>query len=274
MTETKNIEQFLRETEYCNFHHPTIKRLAIHLAGNASTNKEKAMILFRWVRDNSLYRLGNLQKKASQTLQEKEGTCTNKANLLVALLRANNIPAGFGVMRVDGRKYFGNIASRELTKFVSDITVHIYAGVYLDGKWIKCDPSVDKELCENTSYFNPTTQLVNWSGTEHAIMNLNKNHILKETFPIDSIDSYLRKKAKNGRGIPLKTANILIQFARKNKKRVSSPEEFERLFKAYFKKNYPLNAFFLQIASSYKNLTSKFKKKKSFKPKDVAAIRR
>lgn len=264
MAEIKNIEPFLRETEYCDFNHPSIKKLAASLVkGASSDDKEKAVVLFRWVRDNILYRLGNWQRKASETLQEKEGTCTNKANLLVALLRANNIPSGYGVMRVDGRKYFGRLASPSLTKFVSDITVHIYAGVYLDNKWVKCDPSVDKELCENTSYFNPTTQLIDWDGSKHAIMNLNKSHIFEETFPIGNIDSYMRKKAKNGRGIPLKTANVLIQFARKNRKKVSSPEEFELLFKLFFKRNYPLNAFCLQMASSYKNLQSRFKKKKS-----------
>jgi len=260
MEESLNL--FLQETYFCDFNEKTIKNLAHSLTENASSDKEKAVVLFDWVRDNILYRLGNWQKKASETLNEGEGTCTNKANLLIALLRANGIPAGYGVMKVDGQRYFGAIASPTLTKFVGKVSTHIYALAYLDKKWIKCDPSNDKELCANTSYFNPTTKLVVWNGSDNAIIGFDKNHIFKDTYPIANADSYINKRAKNARGIPLKIANIFIKFARKNKQIISKPEEFEHLFKSYLKKNYPLYFFAFSIVSFFKDLQLKFNKKK------------
>jgi hypothetical protein len=261
MEEKENLNSFLQETKYCDFNNKKTKDLASGLTKASLSDKEKAVVLFNWVRDNILYRLGSWQKKASETLKEKEGTCTNKANLLIALLRANGIPAGYGIMKVDGQKYFGAIASPALTKFVGKISTHIYALAYLDGKWIKCDPSNDKELCASTSYFNPTTKLVIWNGRNDAIIDFNKNYIFKETYPVANADSYIGKKAKNARGIPLKVANIYIKFARKNKRVINKPEELEHLFKSYLKKKYPLYYLAFAATSLHKDLQLKFSKK-------------
>lgn len=257
----ENLNLFLQETHFCDFNEKTIKKLAHSLAKNASNDKEKAVILFNWVRDNILYRLGRWQKKSSETLKEREGTCTNKANLLVALFRAHNIPAGYGIMKVDGQRYFGAIASPALTKFVGKVSTHIYALAYLDGKWIKCDPSNDKEFCDNTSYFNPTTKLVVWNGSDNATIDFDKNHVFKDTFPVANADSYIGKKAKNARGIPLKIANIFIKFARKNKQTINKPKELECIFESYLKKNYPLYYLAFFTASLFKDLQLKFNEK-------------
>lgn len=261
MEEKVNLSLFLQKTKYCDFNSKKIKDLAHSLTKAPLNDKEKAVILFNWVRDNILYRLGNWQRKASETLKEKEGTCTNKANLLIALLRASGIAAGYGILKVDGQRYFGAIAPPTLTKFVGKVSTHIYAVAYLDGKWIKCDPSNDKELCANTSYFNPTTKLIVWNGRENAMIDFNKNHIFKETYPIDNADSYIEKKAKNARGIPLKVANIYIKFARGNKRIINKPGELECLFKSYLKRNYPLYYFSFSATSFYKDLQLKFNKK-------------
>ncbi len=114
----EDLKEFLQETEYCDFSHPKIQRLAHKIGDKYDNPKDKAVALFYWVRDNILYRVGMWNKKASETLAETEGTCTNNANLFVALLRANYIPAGFGVMKVYGQKYFGPIAIPMLKKFI------------------------------------------------------------------------------------------------------------------------------------------------------------
>jgi len=150
--------------------------------------------MFYWVRDNVLYRVGLWNVTAAETLAIREGTCTNKSNLLVALLRARGIPAGYGVMKVYGQKYFGPVAIPMLNRLVSKVSTHVYVAVYLDDKWIKCDPSDDKKLCSKTSHFNYTTTIVDWDGVNNAELNLNQDHIISDDFPIASIDNIMIKK--------------------------------------------------------------------------------
>jgi len=248
---------FLKETKYCDFSHPEIRKLAERIADNNKDKKEIAVSSFYWVRDNILYRVGQWQEKASETIIGKEGTCTNKANLLVALLRTNGIIAGYGVMKVHGQRYFGPIAIPMLRKFIGKTSTHVYVVVHLNGKWIKCDPSDDKEFCENTQYFNHTTKIVEWDGKKDAMLNLNKKDIIKEEYPVADIDPWMIKKSRNARGIQLKIANIYIRFARKNKQIVSDADEFEILFKKFLKENYKFYFYLFTVASIYKDIRSK-----------------
>ena len=111
--------------------------------------------MFTWVRDNVLYRVGLWNKTASETLHEREGTCTNKANLLVAMLRSVDIPAGYGLLKVDGQKYWGPATPSIISKHVGRVSSHIFAMVYLD-RWICIDPSDDIQLCKNVGYITKT----------------------------------------------------------------------------------------------------------------------
>jgi len=253
----EEIKDFLQETKFCNFSDKSIQNLADEIAKNCKDDKEFAVTAFYWVRDDILYRVGDWRRKASETLLEKEGTCTNKANLLVALLRYRKVSAAYGVMKVYGQKYLGPISLPMFKKFIGKISTHIYPLVYLKGEWIKCDPSDDKEFCENTSYFNPTTKMVEWDGVTDAVLNLDKNDIIKEEFPIVNIDPWMAKRVKNARGTPLKVANIYVRFARKNKTRVLSIEELEILFKKYLKKQYPFYFYSFQTLSFLKSVLNK-----------------
>jgi hypothetical protein len=247
-------EDFLQETKFCDFSDKDIQNLAKKIAKGCKNDREVAVSAFYWVRDNILYRVGLWQRTASETFLEKEGTCTNKANLLVALLRANNIPAGYGVMKVYGQRYFGPIAIPMLRKFIGKISTHIYPLIHLDNKWIKVDPSDDKKFSENSSYFNPTSKLVEWDGYSDAVLNLNKEDIISEEFPITNIDNWMIKKPKNAQGLALKMANIYIDFVRNNTKIVSGAEEVEILFKKYLQKKYPFYFYLFKIISFGKDI--------------------
>jgi len=255
-----DIEEFLHETKFCDFNNPEIQKLSREITKSYSNDKDKAVALFYWVMDNVLYRVGLWRKTASETLREKEGTCTNKSNLFIALLRSIKIPAGYGVMRVFGRRYFGPIATPMLKKFVGSKSTHVYSLVYLDNKWLRCDPSADRELCESTSYFNPTTKLVEWSGIEDAPLNLDKKDIISDDFPLVSIDEWFIKKPRHAKGLPLKIANIYIKFARKNREKVADALELENLFKKWLKKNSPLYFYLFSILSFYQDLKFKILK--------------
>jgi len=256
----KELESFLQETEYCDFSHPDIQKLTKEFKKKYTNQRDLAVALFHFVRDNILYRVGLWNKKSSETLAEKSGACTNSANLLVALLRAAGIPAGYGVMRVNAQEYFGPIILETFRNKVSKNSIHTYCYVYLDNKWVKCDPSDDKELSDSTSYFNPTTKLVEWDGFCDSMLNLDPQHILKDDGPIDNIDYIISKKPRNARGIPIKVANLYVKFLRQNNKKISNTKELELLFMSWLKNNYLIYYYLYFIASWWRDLKLKLSK--------------
>ena len=250
-----NLEDFLIETVYCDFRDDIIQKIATDFKNkNFASQNDLAVALFHYVRDAILYRLGLWQRKASETFREGSGTCTNKANLLVALLRACSIPAGYGVMKVKGKEYFGPIILPIFKDYVGEKSVHVYAFVFLNNKWIKCDPSDDIDLSMNTSDLNPQSKLVIWNGKEDALLNLDREHILEDLGPLSNIDDVISKKPKNSKSIFLKLANLYVSFLRQNKQRAQNKSDLEIIFKGWLLKN---NHFFCYLLLFFGN---KFKK--------------
>lgn len=247
-----NLEQFLKPTKYCDSDNKDIKNILYEILGNIKDDKEKAIKLFYWVRDNILYRVGYWNRMATDTLKEGSGTCTNKANLLVSFFRSIGIPAGYGVMSVMGKEYFGPIMLPKFKSWVSEKSTHVFCYVYIDNSWIKCDPSDDYLLSKKTNDFNYTTKLVEWNGHSDAILNIKKDHILSISEPIQSIDYLMEKKPRNGRGIGVKIANIYINFLRINNEKIRSTEEAEKLFFKYLKNKKPLYFLIFNILNYFK----------------------
>ncbi len=83
----------LAATPFCDHHDRAIRAVvddARDLAGGAD-ELAVARALFEFVRDEVRYAFGPWGVPASTTLAQRAGTCTNKANLLVALLRAADV---------------------------------------------------------------------------------------------------------------------------------------------------------------------------------------
>jgi len=92
------------------------------------TTLEKATNIFNWVRDNTEYSFYyNTQRGALNTLDDRRGNCVDLTHLIVALSRAAGIPARY----VHGSCTFlsGNVYG------------HVWAQLYVDGKWINADAS-------------------------------------------------------------------------------------------------------------------------------------
>ena len=222
----KHLNFYLRKTKFCDYDHPEIQKLAREIAEKYDNQKDIAVASFYWVRDNVLYRFGLWNRKASETLKEREGSCTNKANILIALLRANKIPAGYGVMKVYGQSYLGPAIIPMFSKFISKYSVHLYAVVFLD-RWIKVDPSDDKQLYEKTHAYAVTCKLVEWDGVNDAILHLDKNDILEDISPIADIDRLMIKKPRNAKGAILKIYNFLMKKIRKNGHKIKNVNELK-----------------------------------------------
>lgn len=255
------LEKYLKETRFCDCNNPQILEKAKEITKGLSSEQEKAIAVFNWVRDNIKYRVGLWQRKASETLQEKEGTCTNKTNLLVTMLRSINIPSGYGVLKTKGQDYFGPVVPPILKRKISKKSSHIYSFVFLNNKWIKCDPSLDLELSLKTSYFNPQSELVVWNGKNDALENLDPEHIIYDSEKLSDIDSIMEKKSRHGTGIIIKVANLYIKFLRQNEIKIKSPAQLQYLFKKWLRRNNFLYYIVFSFVSFYKDIIYSFTNK-------------
>lgn len=98
------MKTYLAATEIIDRDHPAILALANKIASQHHTSEAIAQSSFEWVRDEIRhsydYQMNPVTCRASDVLEHKTGYCFAKSHLLAALLRANNIPAGFCYQRL------------------------------------------------------------------------------------------------------------------------------------------------------------------------------
>lgn len=97
-------DPFLRATEVVDWGDRDVLERAIALRGDRDDQVEVARRCFTWVRDEIRHSVDAgddaLTLRASDVLREQTGFCFAKSHLLVALLRANGIRAGFVYQRL------------------------------------------------------------------------------------------------------------------------------------------------------------------------------
>lgn len=126
------MDPYLAPSTWIDADHPDVLALARTLRGADDT--ETARRSFEWVRDQVRHsgdaRQGPVTCRASHALSERTGYCFAKAHLLVALLRANGIPAGLSYQRLhfDGDRF----------------VLHGLVAAKLPGGWYRMDPRGNK----------------------------------------------------------------------------------------------------------------------------------
>lgn len=208
------MNEFLADGRYCNWRDPTIVACARSVTEGIASPTGRAIALFRFVRDEIRYAFGPWGIPASVTLAAHEGVCTNKSNLLVALFRAADVPAAFGVLEVNPQEYFGSIAPPYLKPFVSHHSVHVYAAAHLADTWVRCDPSTDVELSRKTAHFCRQTRLIEWDGRQDALDFLQPQHVYADRGLHACIDGLLEKPARNAQPATLAAINDYVRFIR------------------------------------------------------------
>ncbi|MDI6602874.1 MAG: transglutaminase family protein [Patescibacteria group bacterium] len=208
----KDLNLFLQPTKYCDSNNQEIKQIARKIASLYKNKKEKVKALFYWVKDQIKFEFGHWGIKASETLRRKRGMCTNKANLLIALLRAIKIPAGYGILRVNTKKFYRRLMCPSFGKLASPETVHIYVGIFLNKKWLRCDPSADSEITEALKKKAPLIEMSDFDINKKNMKNI--NGILTKREFIPNIDKNLDKPAKHAKGMTLKILNSYVKFLR------------------------------------------------------------
>lgn len=257
----KSLEDFLKPTEFCDSDHPDIIAAANAITWDCITEKEKAMSIFYYVRDNFPYTFGNWNWKASETLKSKVGMCTNKANIMVALLRAAGIPAGYGLLKVNAQDYFGPVTPVSFRFMGSKRSVHIYPYVWLDGRWIKADASTDRALAEKTAYLVYSTIIVEWDGFHDAIDPILPTHVYSDEGPFATIDFQMKKKPRKIIQFGFKYFNYFLSYMRTTKEKFANDEDLERGFLKWSLRTKPVRGLFISIVRIYGLLHNYFDKK-------------
>jgi transglutaminase-like putative cysteine protease len=98
------MKEYLKVSEIIDWQHPNIMELAKQIALELETPEAIAKACFEWVRDEIFhsydYQMNPVTCRASDVLQHRTGYCFAKSHLLAAILRANQIPAGFCYQRL------------------------------------------------------------------------------------------------------------------------------------------------------------------------------
>lgn len=95
---------YLAVSDVIDWSHPAVLAVAQQLAANQATPVAIAHACFAWVRDeiyhSADYQMNPVTWRASDVLQHRTGYCFAKSHLLAALLRSQQIPAGFCYQRL------------------------------------------------------------------------------------------------------------------------------------------------------------------------------
>ncbi len=144
------MDQFLSPARFIDSDSPKVAEFARDAAGDASGEVERALRLFRAVRDEITYDpyvnfADPANFRASGVLAARRGFCVGKAALLAACCRAVGIPARVGY--ADVRNHMTSPKLDALIK--TDVFMwHSYAEIQLSGRWLKSTPAFDLALCE------------------------------------------------------------------------------------------------------------------------------
>ena len=98
------MEAYLQSSEVIDWRHPAILELAQNIASDYEAPEAVAKACFEWVRDQVRHsydhQMNPVTWRASDVLLYRTGYCYAKSHLLAALLRANDLPAGFCYQRL------------------------------------------------------------------------------------------------------------------------------------------------------------------------------
>ena len=130
---------FLIPTTICDADNTTVVDAARSLVPAGISVREKAILIRAWIRENIKYTLDDKKAKASDTLAKREGMCTNKANLQIAMMRAVGVPCGYRLVHITKECFRTPQMLPELFEKIHEPTVHCFAAVYIpdvgmDGK--------------------------------------------------------------------------------------------------------------------------------------------
>ena len=146
----KYMENCLRPTAVIDSDSGRIVETAEHVTRGCTTDVEKAVKLFYFVRDSVRYNLFMISVfkedfVASRVLNWEKGYCVQKAVLLTALGRASGIPSRMVFAKIKNHRVPAHII-RQIK--VNTFPRHGYNQFFLNGKWVSAAATFDRVLCD------------------------------------------------------------------------------------------------------------------------------
>lgn len=143
----KNLAPYLAASKNCDVNSAKIKKLVSKLTKNCKNDKEKATVIYNYVRDTISYSFYYDTKFGSVgTLNAKTGNCVDHAHLAVAMFRS----AGLAARYVHGTCHFSSGGTYG----------HVWAQVLIGGTWTVADA---------TSTRNSLGKVVNWNTNSYTL---------------------------------------------------------------------------------------------------------
>jgi transglutaminase-like putative cysteine protease len=169
--ETQDTARFLAADDLIQSDHPEIIRTAQAITEGVMDPSEKARRIFYWVRDNIAYCI-EADRPALDVLREGRGVCVTKALLHVALLRAAGVPARIGHADYRADVLRAMFPDSYMDKQPEVYPLHTFAEAYLDGTWVTCDATIDREFARDFGFpvmefdgHHPTDTMVGEANT-------------------------------------------------------------------------------------------------------------
>jgi transglutaminase-like putative cysteine protease len=125
-----HLTPFLLPSELCDAAHSAVVGLARALVPAGASARQAAVAVHRFVREEVAYVLHRKDLRASDVASLREGMCTNKAMLQVALLRATGLPAGFVIVHITRDSFASPDFDPGLLAAIHEPTVHVFAAAY------------------------------------------------------------------------------------------------------------------------------------------------
>ncbi|RME05541.1 MAG: transglutaminase family protein [Deltaproteobacteria bacterium] len=146
-------EACLVETERIDFSHPRIQALLARLGLAGQSPRNRAVRLFRFVRDEIRYtfmaQMDREAYRASAVLEAGAGFCVQKGMLLCALGRGAGIPTALVLSDLEDASLSPRIARALGTNVMFH---HGLNAFYLDGAWRFVDASLSPDVVQRKGY--------------------------------------------------------------------------------------------------------------------------
>jgi transglutaminase-like putative cysteine protease len=149
MEAEKDLANYLKPTFAIESDHEQIIKTALEVTSGCTSNEEKAVALFYFVRDSILYNLYMISLfiedfRASKILEWKKGYCVQKAVVLVTLARAAGIPSRLVFAMIRNHK----VPEHILKKLGNNVSYrHGYNQFFTNGRWVTAAATFDKHTC-------------------------------------------------------------------------------------------------------------------------------
>ncbi|WP_043317658.1 transglutaminase family protein [Microbulbifer sp. HZ11] len=180
------MQAYLQSTPIIDWQHPDILDAASDLKCRSGAKFGTARNTFEFVRDeirhSGDFALNPVTCKASDVLIAGTGFCFAKSHLLAALLRANQIPAGFRYQRL------------LLDKAAGRYCLHGLNSIYLERYgWFRIDARGNKPAAGIVAEFIPPQERLAYTPMEDGEQDLPQNYV--EPLPqviqlLETSDSY------------------------------------------------------------------------------------